>query len=96
MAHKNAHTYRYFQELETSVLLRDLSKDPDNYSVSVKRWRTENPFILPQGVLTFECRFATSVAFAISYGKRIQSLDEKVVLDNQRAMFGELELFDCV
>lgn len=46
MAHKNAHTYRYFQELETSVLLRDLSKDPDNYSVSVKRWRTENPFIL--------------------------------------------------
>lgn len=37
MAHKNAHTYRFVQELESSVLLRDLSKDPNNYSVSVKR-----------------------------------------------------------
>ena len=33
-------------------------------------------------------RFATSVAFAISYGNRIKLLNEKVVLDNQRALFG--------
>ena len=41
-------------------------------------------------------RYATSVAFAISYGNRIKLLNEKVVLDNQRALTGAFSGIDEV
>ena len=41
-------------------------------------------------------RFATSVAFAISYGTRIKLLNEKDVLDNQRALSGAFPGIDDI
>ncbi|KAI5118826.1 hypothetical protein M0805_009404 [Coniferiporia weirii] len=82
---KAAHAYRLVQTLESSILLRDLVATSDNYAELIKRFCILfESTLLP---LINSSRYATSVAFSVSYGSRIKSLTELVVLDNQRAQF---------
>ncbi|KAH8107503.1 cytochrome P450 [Phellopilus nigrolimitatus] len=75
MGGKAAQAYRQFQSFETCVLLRELMQDANAYGLHFRRQNL---------------RFATSVAFAVSYGNRIRSVDEQVVVKNAKAMIGEV------
>ncbi|KAI0319659.1 cytochrome P450 [Amylostereum chailletii] len=66
-------SYREFQTLESTILLRDLLHDNDH--------------------LAHFRRFATSIAFCISYGTRIKNANEKIVIDNQEAAMGVFRSF---
>lgn len=79
-------SYQDFQTFESAVLLHDLLEDASQHEIHFRRLLLSTVRRIESNGKT--TRFATSVAFSISYGCRITDINTQIVKDNQLAAMG--------
>lgn len=73
--------YRKRQSLESAVMIKGLLESPDKFKDHIKR-SSSSPVVIYPSADSLLVRYATSVVFAIAYGRRVRSLDDKIVTEN--------------